>query len=70
MANNNGHFGIWNSSAKQWQFGIDEPSKSKAQKALFNKIGKDAYKWRFNVRALPKELWKRKDPVEVQHERL
>ena len=63
MAENEKHYGIWNSSAKQFQFGIDEPSKAKAQKALFAKIGKDAYKWRFNVKALPKELWKRKSEV-------
>lgn len=52
------HYGIWNSRAKQFQFGIDEPSKKKAEKALFDKIQKDAYKWRFSVRELPKELWK------------
>ena len=44
MAETEKHFGIWNSSAKQFQFGIDEPSKAKAQKTLFAKIGKDAYK--------------------------
>jgi hypothetical protein len=39
---------------KEYQFGINEPSKSKALKSLFGKIGKDAYTWRFEVRRLPK----------------
>lgn len=45
-------YGIYNIKSKQWQFGIKEPSKTKAQKALFNKIGKDAYKWRFEIRKI------------------
>ena len=46
-------WGIWNNCAKQWQFGICEPSKNKARRSLYNKIGKDSYKWRFEVRGLP-----------------
>jgi hypothetical protein len=44
------NYGIYNNIKKEFQFGICEPSKHKAWKALFNKIGKDAYKWRFEVR--------------------
>lgn len=46
-------YGIWNSCRKEFQFGICEDSKSKAYKRLFEKIGKDAYKWRFTVKPLP-----------------
>ena len=45
-------YGIYNTIKKEFQFGIKEPSKSKAQKKLFEKIGKDAYKWRFEVREI------------------
>lgn len=44
------HFGIWSDSSKQYVFGIDEPSKSKAWKALRKHIGTDSYKWRFRVK--------------------
>lgn len=47
-------YGIWNSCRKEFQFGICEPSKSKAWQRLFAKIGYDAYKWRFEVKPLPK----------------
>lgn len=43
-------YGIWNNMRKEFQFGICEDSPKKAEKALFRKIGKDAYKWRFEVR--------------------
>lgn len=46
-------YGIYNTMRKEFQFGINEPSKRKAIKKLFEKIGKDAYKWRFEVRPLP-----------------
>lgn len=46
-------YGIYNAIKKEFQFGISEPTKRKANKALFSKIGKDAYKWRFEVRTLP-----------------
>lgn len=45
-------YGIYNAKRKEFQFGICEPSKNKARKKLFDKIGKDAYKWRFEVRKL------------------
>jgi len=59
-------YGIWNSSKKEFQFGIREPSKRKAQEALFNKVGKDSYKWRFETRKIIKEIKNMsKDNVQV-----
>lgn len=49
-------YGIWSSWSKKWCFGISEPSKRKAWQALYNKIGNDARKWRFEVKPLPKEV--------------
>lgn len=46
-------YGIWNNIKKEFQFGIQEPTKQKAQRKLFNKIGNDAYKWRFEIRKIP-----------------
>lgn len=46
-------WGIWNSCRKEFQFGICEDTPCKAERALFNKIGKDAYKWRFSPKILP-----------------
>lgn len=57
---NTEHWGIYNTMQKQFQFGIDEPSRSKANNKLLKKIGYDAYKWRFEAKILPRELWKRK----------
>lgn len=47
-----GMFGIWSDVSKQFVFGIQEPSKSKAWKALNIKIGKDGLKWRFRVKPI------------------
>lgn len=46
-------YGVYNTMKKEFQFGICEPTKQAASKKLFEKIGKDAYKWRFEVRKLP-----------------
>lgn len=46
------YYGIYNTQAKAFQFGICKPSKRKALAALFQKIGDDAYKWRFVVKEL------------------
>lgn len=59
------HWGIYNTMQKEFQFGIDETSKTKARNKLFKKIGYDACKLRFEARKLPKELWKK----EVEEER-
>lgn len=63
-------YGVWNTVAKEWQFGIQQPTKNKARKELFRKIGYDAYKWRFEVKHIEgwngwlKHLERKKD----QHE--
>lgn len=49
------HYGIWNSMKKEYQFGIDESTPRKAEKKLFQKIGNDARKWRFEVREIKEE---------------
>lgn len=46
------YYGVYNTHRKEFQFGICEPSKRKATDALFKKIGKDAYKWRFEIKEL------------------
>ena len=45
-------YGIYSTVSKKFVFGIQEPSKTKANKKLFKRIGKDAYKYRFEVRKL------------------
>lgn len=45
-------YGIYNTIKKEFQFGIKEKTPKEAYKKLFNKIGKDAYKWRFEVREI------------------
>ena len=47
-------WGIYNIFKKEFQFGIREPSERKALEKLFNRIGKDAYKWRFEAKEYPK----------------
>ena len=46
-------YGVYNLSAKCFQFGICEDTPMLAQARLFQKIGDDAHKWRFEPRALP-----------------
>ncbi len=46
------YYGIYNNISKKFVFGIKEKSKTKATNKLFEMIGKDAYKYRFVVRAL------------------
>ena len=49
-------YGIYNRAKKEFQFGIKESSKKKAMQKLFDKIGNDARKWRFEVREIATEL--------------
>ena len=51
-------WGIYNTVAKKFQFGICEDTPRLAEKKLFSKIGNDARKWRFEVRQLPKTEYK------------
>ena len=52
VTNSTRYYGVYNTIKKEFQFGICEPSKRKASKKLFQKIGADAYKWRFEIREL------------------
>ena len=47
-------WGIWNTVAHCFQFGISEDTPMLAQARLFQKIGDDAKKYRFEPRQLPK----------------
>ena len=51
----NGHskYGIYNKAKKEFQFGICEDTPMLAEARLFQKIGEDAKKWRFEVREVP-----------------
>jgi hypothetical protein len=51
-------YGIWTDARKCWQFGICEDTPMLAEARLFQKIGNDARKWRFEARVLPKSLRK------------
>lgn len=45
-------YGIWNSVAKRFQFGICEDTPMLAVARLYQKLGDDAKKWRFEPRML------------------
>lgn len=45
-------YGIYSIAARKFCFGIEEPTKNKALQALVNKIGREAYKWRFEARKI------------------
>ena len=58
MANKNSKpimYGIYNTRAKEFQFGIKETSKRKARNKLFALIGDDARKWKFEVRKIKED---------------
>ena len=46
-------WGIWNCQRKCFQFDICEDTPMLAEARLFQKIGDDARKWRFEPRQLP-----------------
>lgn len=46
-------YGIYNTQTKCFQFGVSEDTPALAVARLFQKIGDDARKWRFEPRALP-----------------
>ena len=48
-------YGIYNTVSREFQFGICEDTPMLAEARLFQKIGDDARKWRFEVRQLPRE---------------
>lgn len=57
-------YGIWNTGRKCWQFGICEDTPMLAEARLFQKIGDDARKYRFEARPLPREM--RRDEPDPQ----
>lgn len=46
-------WGIWNTMKKTWQFGICEDTPMLAEARLYQRIGDDARKYRFEPRILP-----------------
>ena len=46
-------YGVYNVNKKCYQFDISEDTPMLAQARLYQKIGDDARKWRFVVRAIP-----------------
>ena len=55
-------FGVYNVCSKQFQFGISKPTKKMALDALFEKIGNDAYKWRFEIKEIKPDSPRQEDP--------
>ena len=52
MGNGHSKWGIWNKVQKQFQFGIYEDTPMLAEARLFQKIGEDAKKSRFEVKEI------------------
>ncbi|MCY8513777.1 hypothetical protein [Bacillus atrophaeus] len=48
-------YGVYSTRSRKFCFGITEPSKTKARKKLFDRIGSDAYKWRFEIRKIKRK---------------
>lgn len=48
-------YGIYNLSAKRFQFGICEDTPMLAEARLYQRIGDDAKKWKFEARELPEK---------------
>lgn len=46
-------WGIWNTVKKEFQFGISEDTPMLAEARLYQKIGDDARRYRFEPRILP-----------------
>ena len=49
-------YGVWNTMAKRWQFNICEDTPMLAVARLYQKIGDDARKGRFEPRLLPVKM--------------
>ena len=52
---NGAKYGIYNTSAKKFQFGICEDTPILAEARLIQKIGDDARKWRLVAKRLPED---------------
>ena len=55
-------YGVWSAKQKRFVFGIAELTAGRAQRALFQKIGKGAYKWCYEVRKIPPNWHNPKNP--------
>ena len=51
-ARHTGMYGIWSGVSKGFVFGIQEPTKKAAFRKLYDKIGKNSFKWRFEARPI------------------
>lgn len=49
-------YGIYNANKQCYQFDIAEDTPMLAQARLYQKIGDDARKWRFEIRAIPNQI--------------
>ena len=54
-------WGIWNRQKKSFVFGIREDTPMLAEARLFQKIGEDARKWRYEIKPIKKDK-KRRQP--------
>lgn len=61
-------YGIWNCSAKCFQFNIREDTPMLAMARLHQKLGHDAKKWHFEPRMLPDP--RREEPSKVTEKTL
>lgn len=52
-------WGIWNTVQHSFQFGISEDTPMLAMARLYQKIGDDARKYRFDPRPLPKKFFEK-----------
>lgn len=48
-------YGIWDGVAKKFVFSIEEDTPMLAEARLFQKIGNDARKWRYEVRKVRRQ---------------
>lgn len=58
-------WGIWNAMKKEFQFDICEDTPMLAQARLYQKIGDDARKYRFEVKQLPERKNQGKRPMGI-----
>lgn len=49
-------YGVWNRRRKKFVFGIREDTPMLAEARLFQKIGEDARKWKFEIRRIRREI--------------
>lgn len=48
-------YGIWSNATKKFVFGINEDTPMLAEARLFQKIGDDARKWKFQAKIINEE---------------